>query len=177
MGDLHAVDLLLGPDAVVGGVLPHFLLRVELGHVQGMAVGGQLEMHNGAGPVTQALPFLGGLARVGGLDEGDCVCGGGGKGVCVREGEVRTRHAGRQVSHPQATPLLTSVLVRFHGRAQVANGGVGVRRNKKGTWRGHGRDMRHLDGGAGGAQERGCDDAAASGQHGTDKHDRGWSGE
>eukprot|EP00624_Nannochloropsis_granulata_P005015 evm.model.NODE_3533_length_18743_cov_33.028652.6 len=67
MRDLHALHFFLGPDAVVGGVFPHLLVRVELGHVKGVAVGAQLEMHNGAGPVTHALLLLGSLSGVGGV--------------------------------------------------------------------------------------------------------------
>jgi len=95
MGDLHAVDLLLCPHGMVGGVLPHFLLRVELGHVQGVAVGAQLEMHDGAVPVAQWLLFLGDLAGVGGLGDGGCVWWWGGRAcVCWGEECVRVRTGG-----------------------------------------------------------------------------------
>ena len=91
MRDLHALHFFLGPDAVVGGVFPHLLVRVELGHVKGVAVGAQLEMHNGAGPVTHALLLLGSLSGVGGVANRGyrwvvgrvCVCVCLGEDVCV----------------------------------------------------------------------------------------------
>lgn len=73
--------------------------------------------------------------------------------------------------HPPSHTL-TSVVLRLHGRAQapIEKRGVGGRRNQEGTWRDHGTDVRRWDGGAGGAQEGGRDDAAAVGQQGTGKH-------
>lgn len=55
MRDAHTVHLVLRPHRMVRRVLPHLLFRIQLGHVQRVAVGGQLEVDHGSDPLPHLL--------------------------------------------------------------------------------------------------------------------------
>lgn len=74
MGDFHVFHFLLGPHAVVSGVLPHFLLWVQLGHIQRVPVRAELEMDDRTGSVAELLFLLSRSAR-GSRGESACASG------------------------------------------------------------------------------------------------------
>src|SRR6056297_2226462 len=74
VGDFHVLHFLLGPHAMVRGVLPHFLLWVQLGHIQRVPVRAELEMNDGTGSVAELLFLLSRSAR-GSRGESACARG------------------------------------------------------------------------------------------------------